>query len=271
MKKIFILILLIITFGNVYSQKIDAAYVKALYAKYPVMKSNLCQDCNLWVNPFYKSIADLKRHMPICEYAVVTKEHRQAQEALYANNPKARSGVSAEWFLVDKDEDVRTVYKYANQQIAKPKSVYEVVYGHCGLSYVLAAWCEDGMLFSDCVDYNEGMEYQGQNIGTQIATEDTTRLLIGWDDPSHTKVNVVDKVEIWAGCYAGKDAKTYSYKGLTVTIPDVYWKILKFSNQTVCYWMPNLSTEVKSLLPKRHIKYEDLVKKLGFDPEKVLN
>jgi len=257
----------ICTFGQTY----NAAYIKALYAKYPVKSFSIPRYSNLseWDNPFYKSIADLKRHMPICEYSVVTKEHRIIQEALYASNKKIRSGVFAGWFVVPGDDNILSLYGLENKVIGKPMSIWEVVYGHCGLCYVLAAWCPDGMFFSDAIDYNAAMEYQGQNIGTQIASEDTTRLLLGWVDKAKHKVTVVDTVQIWGGCYAGPNAKTVTFKGKTVTIPDEYWKIIKFGNQTVCYWMPNLVTENQILLSKRHITYANLVKNLGFDPEKI--
>jgi hypothetical protein len=248
----------------------NAGYVKKLYAQYPTVKSNLCPACRLWINPFYKSVADTQRHLPVCEYGIVTKTHRLAQESLSATDKSLRSGVFAEWFTVGRDADVSPVYAWANKQIGKPASVYEIAYGHCGLSWILAAWCCNGMFFSDAKDYNEAAQYQGQNIGTQLASEDTTRELLGWPAPHGAKIKTYDTVKIWAGCYASKTAKTYTLKGVTLTVPDAYWKILVFGGQTVCYWMPDQPTETRVLLPERHIGYEELVSRLQFDPEIAL-
>jgi hypothetical protein len=91
MKRTLILLFSILACVRVQAQTINAACVKALYKKYPTQKSDFCPSCKLWVNPYYKSIADTAQHRPIITYYVYTKAHRLQQEA--ANVP--RTGVYA--------------------------------------------------------------------------------------------------------------------------------------------------------------------------------
>jgi len=54
------------------AQAPNAAYVKALYKKYPTQKSDLCPACKLWVNPYYKAIADTQQYIPLLIYWIYT-------------------------------------------------------------------------------------------------------------------------------------------------------------------------------------------------------
>jgi hypothetical protein len=262
-----VLILSIISV-NVFGQTVNAAYVNTLYKKYPIVKSNLCADCYLWVNPYYKSIADTKKNYPVIEHVIITVANVQAQQA--ANVP--RKGVFAEWNVVTGQPKLDAVYTYANTTVKKP---IEFAYGHCGLAWILAARDQNGAIFSDTECFGEFLEWQGQNVGTMIATEDTTRQILGATLNGKKYTAAIDHVDIWAGCVSNTDpknpSKVFTKNGLSVTLPDAVWKIIKIGNQNVCYWMPNLNSEVKALLVKRHIAYADLVKRLGFDPQKVLN
>src|SRR5207244_4228555 len=94
LKKILLFLLFSPAFAS--AQKIDGAYVKALYQKYPTQKTDFCAPCKLWVNPYYKSIADTVRHAPVMTYYVYTKAHRLQQES--ANVP--RKGIYAAWHSV---------------------------------------------------------------------------------------------------------------------------------------------------------------------------
>lgn len=246
--------------ANVY----NAAYVKALYAKYPTVKSNLCAACKLWVNPYYKSIADTLKNYPVCEHAIVSAANVAAQEA--AKVPRA--GIFAGWNVTAGQKKLDAVYTYANTTVKKP---VEFAYGHCGLAWILAARDQDGAILSNTERYGEFIEWQGQNVGTMVATEDTTRLILGATLNGVKHKPLADHVDIWAGCISSASSKVYTINGLSVTVPDVVWKIIKIGNQNICYWMPNLNTEVKSMLIHRHISYQQLVKNLGFDPEKVLD
>jgi hypothetical protein len=272
MKNLFKVLLITITFSGctgsvILAQTYNAAYVKQLYAKYPSHKSQFCKACKVWINPYYSSIADTQKNYPVCEHDIVTSANVVAQEK--SNVP--RKGVYAGWNIVTGGTRLDAVYTAANKTLKKP---IEFAYGHCALAWILAARDQNGAIFSDTETYGEFMEWQGQNIGTMIASEDTTRLLLGATLNGVKHTTIVDHVDIWAGCVSNLDpknpSKVYTVNGVSVTVPDVVWKVLKFGNQTEVYWMPNLNNEVKALLPKRHITYATLIARLGFDPEKVL-
>lgn len=72
-KKILIALVYCIMPLTLIAQKIDAAYAKALHKKYPSIKTDFCRSCKLWINPYYKSIADTARHMPLLTFYVYTK------------------------------------------------------------------------------------------------------------------------------------------------------------------------------------------------------
>lgn len=266
MKKLLLLPLLLFVMQGM-AQTIDGTYVKALYAKYPTVKSNFCPACKLWVNPYYKSIADTVKGYPVCEHATVTAQNVKNQEA--AKVP--RKGVYASWNVIPGQKQLKAVYTYANTTVKKP---IEFAYGHCGLAWILAARDKDGAIISNTETFGEFIEWQGQNVGTMIATEDTTRLLLGATLNGVKHTPVVDHIDIWAGCVSNTDpknpSKVFTVNGVSVTVPDAVWKILKIGDEYVCYYMPNINSEGRALLPKRHIKYADLVAKLGFDPCKTL-
>jgi DNA/RNA endonuclease G (NUC1) len=232
------------------AQPYNAAYVKALYAKYPTKKSNFCPACKIWVNPYYASIADTQRHMPVCTKEVLTKDHY----ALTAKLKLPRSGVFGAWSAVPGQPNEDKVYVAANK-VMKPKGD-EIAKGHCN-AWILNAWCQDAAILSDTYTFNAACESQGQNVGTEIASENYTRQLLATQD-----------VTVWVGTF-GSEA-TFTDGKTTDTEPAYYWKILKFGNTTVCYWMPNNKSETVAMLPKRIVTYQQLVKNLGFDPEKVL-
>lgn len=252
----------IASFNRCYGQQINAAYVKALYAKYPVAKSDFCTACKLWVNPYYTSIADTIKNYPVLETAIVTAQNVQDQEN--ANVP--RSGVYAKWNVPIGMQKLNAVYSYANKQINQPMGVNEVVYGHCALAWILAARDINGAIISNTERYGEFMEYQGQNVGTMINTEDTCRMLLGATIHKVKYPIKTQSIQIWAGCVSSNTSKVYSVNGKSVTVPDVVWKVLKFNNETIVYWMPNIATEVQALTSKRHITYQELIDRLGFDP-----
>jgi len=258
------LIAFLITFfyctGNVSAQEINAAYVKALYKKYPTQKSNLCAGCKLWVNPYYKSIADTAAHRPLLTYYVYTKAHRLEQEAL----DLPRTGIYAAWHAADGQLNETKLYQYANKN-----STDMIAKGHCQ-AWILMAWSADAAILSDTYTFNAGMEYQGQNIGTELATEEFCRKLTGFRGPALT-----DSVKIWCGTFGSK--QTYTLGQLAATMPSHYYKVIQYKDHNVggdivvCYWMPNDPGERRSLLEQRMISYPELVAKLGYDPKAIFN
>lgn len=257
MKKILILLFLAFNAGALYAQELTAADVKALYKRYPTQKSDLCPACKLWVNPYFRSVADTERHMPLVTYYVYTKAHRLAQEA--ADVP--RKGIYAAWHPADGQPDETAVYREANVQ-----SSDMIAKGHCQ-AWILMAWNKESAVLSDTYTFNAGMEYQGQNIGTEIASEELCRELTGFK-----KQAVTDSVRIWCGTFGS--ANTYTKGKVSTTIPTYYYKILQYKTadareHLLCYWMPNLPTEKRDLLAQRQVSHGQLVANLGFNPMTV--
>jgi DNA/RNA endonuclease G (NUC1) len=217
--------------------KVDAAYVKALYAKYPAVKSDFCATCELWVNPFFKSIGDTEAHMPLVEY-----EYFHAGETYSLK----RTGEQAEWHSVDGADDENKAYTDANKD-----GKGEIAKGHVNC-WILNSFSSDAAILSDTYTFNAAMEMQDQNIGTEIASENYERkLLLKYD------------VQQWGGCFGSQGQVDGE------CIPAYYWKIILCNGVTTCYWMPNQQTETQAELPQRVVSYEQLVKDLGFDPQEI--
>lgn len=101
-------------YRNISAQQVNATYVKALYKQYPTQKSDLCAGCKLWVNPYYRSIADTAAHRPFLTYYVYTKVHRLEQEAL----DLPREGIYAALHAAYGQPDETKLYQYANKNAA---------------------------------------------------------------------------------------------------------------------------------------------------------
>ena len=264
MKHFFIFLFILSSF-LVKAQVPDAAYVRALYKKYPTQRSSFCPSCLLWVNPYFKSIGDTLNHTPKITFYIYTKAHREEQERL--NLP--RKGIYGSWHSVAGQPDETKVYRQANKIIGKPNSAQMIAKGHCQ-AWILLAWTADAAILSDTYTFNAGMEYQGQNVGTEIATEELCRKLTGFKSEA-----VTDSVKIWCGTFGSQN--TYTKSGVQVTVPTHYYKIIQYYDPNVggvialCYWMPNLPDEKKANLKSCIVSYEELVKHLGYEPKKVFN
>jgi hypothetical protein len=264
MKHFTIVIFLLIS-SVLKAQKPTAVYVKELYKKYPTQKSNLCSACLLWVNPYFKSIGDTLDHKPVLTFYIYTKTHRLEQERLKL----PRTGAYSAWHSVYGQQNETPVYKEANKIIGKPNSAEMIAKGHCQ-AWILMAWSLDAALLSDTYTFNAGMEYQGQNIGTELATEELCRKLTGY------KVSAVtDSVKIWCGTFG--NLTTYSKKGNTISVPEFYYKVIEYYDSNIggkitqTYWMPNKSDATRKTLGSCQISYSALINHLGFSPKKVFN
>ncbi|MFD0764483.1 DNA/RNA non-specific endonuclease [Mucilaginibacter lutimaris] len=242
------------------AQAPDAAYVKALYQQYPTQRTDLCPSCKLWVNPYFRSVADTLHHIPVLTFYIYTKAHRLEQEAL--NLP--RTGIYASWHAVAGQPDETKVYREANRQIGKPNSAEMIAKGHCQ-PWILLSWSGDAAILSNTYTFNAGMEFQGQNVGTELATEELCRKLTGYRTSG-----VTDSVSIWCGTSGIQS--TYSKDNITISVPANYYKIIKYYDHKAggevvqCFWMPNEATEKKSKLAERMVSHQELIGKLGFDP-----
>jgi hypothetical protein len=255
MKKLIYLVLTL-TLGwhtPVLGQGPTTAQVRNELAKYPTVKSSFCKACLLWRNPYYKSIADTVRHMPLITYERYTKSGADsADHATFG-----RTGIFAAWHSLPGQVNEGNVYKAANV-IVKP-SGDEIAKGHVQ-PWVLNRFNPWACIFSDIYTFNAACEHQGQNVGTEIATEELTRQLL--------KTNAV--VNVWGGCFVdGNNPVSYTDGKITDIQPSHYWKIIQYGNTTLCYWMLNLKTEARAKLPGTVVTYQQLVKNLGFDPEKI--
>lgn len=234
---------------NLFAQTINAAYVNALYKKYPTVKSNFCPACKLWVNPYYKSIADTQRHIPIVTYELFTKSNY----ALTSKINIPRSGVYAGWHPVYGQPNEDNVYTAANKA-----GKGEISKGH-NQCWVLNAFSYDSAILSDTYTFNAACEAQGQNVGTEIATENMTRKLLLTND-----------VEVWCGTFDTHKV-TFTDGKITDTYPDHYWKIIKYGQNVDCFWMPNSQEQSQKMLASCIVPLQQLINNLGFDPRTVLN
>jgi DNA/RNA endonuclease G (NUC1) len=246
---------------SVAAQTINSAYAKALHQKYPSVKTDFCEPCKLWVNPYYKSIADTVRHMPILTFFSYTKQMRLAQESLDLK----RNGTFAVWYPSVGQVNESSLYTETNKIIGLPRQNGEIQKGHCQ-PWILLAYSPDGAILSNTYTFNSAMEYKGQNIGTQLESEEMCRELTGWN--GHPEVT--NKIGIWCGTYGSQ--RTYTDGKLTATVPTHYYKVLQYDdliqkkNVIRCFWMPNQPTESRNKLASREVSYFQLKQNLGFDP-----
>ena len=244
MKKIiFFLQLVIISQLSIAQPVYDAAYARSLYAKYPTFKSQLCPGCKEWDNPYFQAISDTTKHQPIITYYVYTKAHQDAQIALKI----PRSSEADEWHPATGQQDISGIYTTANKAFKNP--IDKLVYGHC-IAWITLAWCEDAAIFSNTEGFNEGMEVQGQNIGTELATENICRKILSQ--------GMADSVFIWCGVFGSQ--KIYTDGKTLVVMPEYYWKVIDYFDKQKgeqverCWIMPNKVTETQELLPQRTSK-----------------
>lgn len=248
------------------AQTIDGDYVKNLYKKYPTQKTDFCASCKLWVNPYYKSIADTARHMPLLTFYIYTKAHRLQQETLDLD----RNGINAAWHPAYGQKSETAVYTEANRIVQQSNRPGEIQKGHCQ-PWILLAYTVDGALLSDTYTFNSAMEYRGQNLGTEIESEELCRKLTGFDG----NPEVTDSIRIWCGTFGSQ--RTFTKASTTNTVPAFYYKIIQYFDHILnsqireCYWMPNQPEETRDKLPLRKVDFETLKSNLGFDPQSIFN
>lgn len=248
------------------AQTVDGNYVKQLYEKYPTQKTDFCASCKLWVNPYYKSIADTARHMPLLTFYIYTKAHRLQQET---SGPK-REGIYSAWHAAYVQKSETAVYTEANRIVQQSNRPGEIQKGHCQ-AWILLAYTGDGSILSDTYTFNSAMEYRGQNLGTEIESEERCRKLTGFEG----NPEVTDSIRIWCGTFGSQ--RTFTKGSVTNTVPEFYYKIIQYfdhiQHQQVqeCYWMPNQPEETRDKLPLRKVDFAVLKSNLGFDPQSIFN
>lgn len=272
MKKL--IFLLLISSSAFAQQKIDANYVKALYARYPTVKSNLCSACKLWVNPYFKSIADTQQHRPIVVYELYTRVNAALSDKIKIPRQALKKGEVSKssifyqsafsaWNSVTGQPNEDNVYSAANDTVKLVDRKDEIAKGHCQ-AWILNSFAIDAVILSDTYTFNAGQENQKQNVGTEIFTEKHTRDLLKTTD-----------VQVWVGTY--DDLKhpntphTFTDGKIVDVYPSHYWKVIKYGNTTECWLMPNNKTQTQVMIKNCIVTYSQLVERLEFDPCKVLN
>jgi len=232
MKNLFIISALLLAVWLTNAQTPTAAYVKQLEAKYPPVKSSFCTNCYLWVNLYFKAIVDGDKRESLVTYGEFDRHKDSLVTAL--NIP--RTGTYAAWHPAHGFQDEGKFYNDINKTLVKPD---EYAKGHYN-AWILSAWAVDGALLSDTYDFNEGIERQAQNAGTELEVEYLTRALVGNKDAA-SRVNytgpLYDSVKYWKGSWGSK--KVFNVDGITKNYSSVYWNLLAYGNQIHAYWFPN--------------------------------
>jgi hypothetical protein len=271
-KKTFLFIGLFCCYSLVaWSQVINSAYVKALQARFPPQKSDFCADCYIWVNPYFKAIVDVGLRESLVTYG----EFDRRKDSLVEVLDVPRTGIYASWHPAFGFQNENKFYVDINKGITEPLAKHAK--GHYA-AWILCAWAVDGALLSDTYDFNEGIENQGQNEGTELEVEYLTRALVG--NPSaakriHYSGPLYDRVDYWKGSWGTQEV--FDVDGIHKNFSAVYWNLLQYGDHLVAYWFPNNISasrgadqyiiDVDNPSPNK----PGLIQRLGFDPRKVLN
>ena len=254
MNKVFTIILLLISITGIAQNK------------YPVNKSTLCNTCVIWVNPYYTSIADTQKRIPMVVYHVITKQHLIESDSLKTNSSTKIDRANYPFHALPGFKDEKGLFKSMNDSIKniklnpKYKSGDEVAEGHVA-SADDYSWSKGGMDTSMIHPFNLGMEWQGQNIGSELASENMCR----------DTARKYGKVENWGGVNGIQGI--HKFKGISIVYPKFYWKIMKWTddkNNAVihCLWMPNneMGDGQQDLFKRFEVPLTTLVQNLGFNP-----
>jgi len=177
-----------------------AAYVKNLQQKYPPVKSNYCADCYVWANPYFSAIIDVKLRESITTHGYFTPQ----REALVVQLHPDRS-VYGTWHALPGFVNDTRFYTDINDGITNTLAKYAK--GHYA-AYDLCSWAYDGAILSCTYDFNEGIEIQGQNEGTEAEVEELTRALVGSTATdaagAHYTGPKYPRVDYWKGSWGGQ-------------------------------------------------------------------
>lgn len=178
----------------------------------------------------YTSLFDTLKRNPICNYELLTKEHLTGIE-------QSRDTIS---FFPGKVDKLYNGSGYSG--------------GHV-MPFQDLAYSPLTAKASMNLNRNLAPEPQNQNVGTELASEAMERNL----------AKQYGSVEVYAGTYGTLG----NMKG--INIPAIYWKVIDFNAMRMVFWMPTTG----DLIGYGHLKdtaidYQNLVSRLGFDPEMVL-
>jgi hypothetical protein len=223
-----------------------------------IVKSNLCPNCVIWINKYYTSIADTQKHNPIIVYHVITKRHLEIADSLKADKSTKINRAKYPFKPVAGFPNETKLYAMANRIYKKinPKNV--IAKGHVA-SADDYSWSTGGMDTSMRYTFNLALEFQSQNVGTELGTEYMCR----------AKAREYGEVKVWGGTWGSQG--TVSDGKITANFPSIYWKISAYNGEVHCYWMPNNDQGAgQANYPKFEIPLGELVVKLGFNPMVVV-
>jgi hypothetical protein len=223
-----------------------------------IVKSDLCPNCVVWVNKYYISIADTAKHNPIIVYHVITKRHLEMADSLKANKATKIDRAKYPFKPVKGYPNETKLYSIANKVYKKinPKNV--IAKGHVA-SADDYSWSTGGMDTSMRYTFNLALEYQSQNVGTELGTEYMCREM----------ARKYVEVKVWGGTWGSQGTVTDGK--ITANFPAIYWKIAEYNGEVHCYWMPNNDKGAgQANYPKFEISLKDISMKLGFNPTEVI-
>ena len=244
MKRFTLLIFLLVKITFSYSQDIQ--------------KSDLCPNCVVWVNKYYISIADTQKHNPILVYHVITKRQLEIADSLKSNKTTKINRAKYPFKPVAGFPNETKLYAIANKIYKKinPKNV--IAKGHVA-SADDYSWSTGGMDTSMRYTFNIALEYQSQNVGTQLGTEYFCRAM----------ARKYGEVRNWAGTWGTQGTVTDGK--ITSNFPAVYWKIAVYNNEVHCWWMPNDDSGAgQANYPKFEITLAVLLNNLHFNPMNII-
>jgi len=277
MKKPF-LILLISCYAVTAVAQTPTKISAAFYAKYPERPSNFCQGCTIDSNIYFTTITDNNNGYSKVSYAYYTPEREQKVKALSVDR-----GTYGVWHSYPGQVNENHYYTNINKGITSSTAKYAK--GHY-IAFELCAYSIEGAVVSCTYMVNEGVEYQGQNQGSELDVENLTRLLVGSTSTEVAKVKhkmqqsdfakygigpVYQRVDFWKGGWVDstKQPKIVSDGHISRVMTNIYWNLLKYGDQVHAFWFPNDQSGSASFV-NFEIPYTELVARLGYDPSKVI-
>jgi hypothetical protein len=243
---------------------VTSGYIDTLLKKYPVKRFSRWPDCYRWDNPYFQSIADIRKHEAKVVHAIYTKAMARAADSLNY----ARKLALADWRSLPGMPDEDKVYAKAN--VGRPAAT-KLHKGHFS-AWELNAYSLDAVLLSDTYTFNAAFEMGVQNTGTELGVEYLQRILVSEIKGRHRPSGLpfYDQVEYWKGAWGTKGSFTDGQ--ITSNYPAVYWNLLRYGDQLHAFWFPNdASGAGQKNYPLFEIPYTTLVQRLGWDPVTIFN
>ncbi len=212
----------------------------------------------VWVNGYYVSIADTAKHNPIIVYHVITKRHLEMADSFKASKATKIDRAKYPFQHVKGYPNETKLYSIANKMYKKlnPKNV--IAKGHVA-STDDYSWSAGGMDTPMRYTFNIALEFQSQNVGTELGTEYMCRDM----------ARRYGQVRVWGGTFGSQGTVTDGK--ITANFPAIYWKVAEYNGEFHCYWMPNSDEGAgQANDPTFELPLSELAIKLGFNPAEII-